>query len=62
MEGYSAESRIYVACFEEVSSSAYNHQKYLLTTESFYELIFAATTLGAMITASLFWTSGAFRF
>jgi hypothetical protein len=31
MEEYSAESRIYHAYFDEVSTSAYSHQKYLLT-------------------------------
>jgi hypothetical protein len=31
MEEYSAESRTYHAYFDEVSTSAYNHQKYLLT-------------------------------
>jgi hypothetical protein len=61
MEEYSAESRTYHAYFDEVSTSAYDYQKYLLTTESSYEPIFAATTLGAVTTASLFCSSLAFR-
>ena len=64
-EEYSAESRTYHAYFDEVRNSAYYHQSLmltLLTIEGSNEPMFAATTLGAVTTASPFCSSLAFHF